>query len=146
MPTAGKLFGAITFAIIAWLVSGLIPPLLPEGSPTGMLQPVNAAVGFVMGWTILGRNAGNGLIATIGHASTTAVAVVFWCLLIWSGDEMLERSMRLFYNGPIEAIQDMATVAIEMGQTVATPQIIGALLVGVLVSAVMTESAASRWA
>lgn len=146
MPTAGKLLGAASFAILCWLVSGMIPPLLPEGTPTPMLQPVNAAVGFVMGWTILGRNAGSGLVATIGHASTTAVAVWFWCLLIWSGDEMLDRSMRLLYNGPVEALQDMASLAVEMIRTVGTVEIVGAMILGVFVTAVVTESAASRWA
>ncbi|MDJ1007440.1 MAG: TrgA family protein [Paracoccaceae bacterium] len=145
MPTAGKLLGAATFGILIWLVSGLIPPLLPEGTPTPLLQPVNAAVGFVLGWTMVGRNAGDGIVATIGHASTTTVAVVFWCLVIWSGDEMLDRATRLLYDGPIEALQDMAVLALEYGRLVATPQIIGAMLLGTLICAVMTESAASRW-
>jgi len=146
MPTAGKLFGAITFAIVAWFVSGLIPPLLPEGTPTGLLQPVNAVVGFIMGWTILGRNAGDGIVASLGHASTTAVAVVFWCLLIWSGDEMIERATRLFYDGPVEALQDMATVALGYGRMIATVEIIGALVIGAIASALLTEGAAARWA
>jgi hypothetical protein len=146
MPTAGKLFGAATMAIICWLISGFIPPLLPEGSQTGMLQPVNAAVGFVMGWSILGRNAGNGLVATVGHASTAMVAVVFWCLLIWSGNEMLDKSMKLRYNGPIEALQDMAVMAIESLRLIGTVEIVAAMVIGVLIAAVTTESAASRWA
>ncbi|MEM9710191.1 MAG: TrgA family protein [Pseudomonadota bacterium] len=146
MPTAGKLVGAIAFGIIAWLISGLIPPLLPEGTPTPLLQPVNAVVGLIMGWTILGRNAGDGLIATMGHASTTAVAVVFWCLIIWSGTEMYDKAIRLFYDGPIQALQDMAFMAIEFGRTIATTEIILGLVIGILAASVVTESAASRWA
>ena len=146
MPTAAKLFGAVTFAALCWFVSGFIPPLLPGNTPTPLLQPVNAGVGFIMGWTILGRNAGTGLIATIGHASTTAVASVFWCLLIWSGSEMIDKSMKLRYNGPIEALQDMASMAAGYASMIATVEIIGALVLGVIVTAIMTESAASRWA
>jgi len=146
MPTAGKLFGAVTYAILAWLISGLIPPLLPEGTQTGMLQPVNAAVGFVMGWTILGRNAGEGLVGTIGHASTTMVAVIFWCVVIWSGSEMIENSTNLRYDGPIEALQDMTTMAIESLRLIATPEIIGSMIIGIFVTALTTETAASRWA
>lgn len=146
MPTAGKLFGAICFAVLAWLVSGLIPPLLPEGTPTGLLQPVNTAVGFIMGWTLLGRNAGDGLVASVGHSSTTAVAIVFWCLLIWAGETMLDRSMRLLYDGPVEALQDLAVIAIDYGRTIATTEVITAVVIGTLVSALVTETAASRWA
>ena len=145
MPTAGKLFGAATFAIVCWLISGLIPPLLPEGTQTGLLQPVNAGVGFVLGWSILGRNAGDGLVATVGHASTTMVAVVFWCLLIWSGSEMIDKSTKLRYGGPIQALQDMATMAIEMLRTIGTVEIVALMVIGILVTAVITESVASRW-
>ncbi len=146
MPTGGKIVAAIAFAALCWIISGFIPPLLPEGLPTGMLQPVNAAVGFILGWRILGRNAGEGIVPTIGHASTTTVATVFWCLIIWSGKLMITNSMRLRYDGPIEALQDMAVEAIAYLKLIATPEIIIGLLIGTLVTAMVTESAASRWA
>ncbi|MEO1238270.1 MAG: TrgA family protein [Pseudomonadota bacterium] len=146
MPTGAKIIAALSFAALCWLVSGLIPPLLPEGTPTPYLQPVNAFVGFVMGWRILGGNAGRGIVQSIGHASTATVASIFWCLLIWSGELMLTRSMRLLYNGPIEALQDMAVEAIEYIKLIATPEILIALLVGTFVTAFLTEGAAKRWA
>ena len=146
MPTGAKIIAAITFAALCWVVSSFIPPLLPEGTPTPMLLPVNAAVGFIMGWRILGGNAGSGIVPSIGHASTTTVAVLFWCLLIWSGQLMLTRSMRLLYDGPIEALQDMAVEAVEYLKLIATPEIIVGLLVGTLLTAFLTEGAARRWA
>ena len=111
-----------------------------------LLWATLAYVGFVMGWRILGGNAGRGVVQSIGNASTATVASVFWCLLIWSGELMLTRSMRLLYNGPIEALQDMAVEAIEYIKLIATPEIIIALLVGTFVTAVLTEGAAKRWA
>lgn len=145
MPTAGKLFGAVSFALLCWFVSGFIPPLLPEGVRTDFLQPINAGIGFLMGWMLLGKNAGDGIVASIGHSSTTMVAIVFWALLIWSGDEMLENSVRLRYNGPVEALQDMAITAIEYARLIATPEIIGSMIVGIVVCAIVTEWAAARW-
>lgn len=146
MPTGAKIIAALSFAALCWLVSGLIPPLLPEGTPTPLLQPVNAAVGFIMGWRILGNNAGRGVVQSIGHSSTATVASLFWCLIIWSGEVMITRSMRLLYDGPIEALQDMAVEAIEFIKLIATPEIIIGLLVGTFVAAVLAEGAAKRWA
>lgn len=146
MPTGAKIVAAVCFAAMCWLVSGFIPPLLPEGTPTPLLQPVNAAVGFVMGWRILGRNAGEGFMRSIGHAATTTVASLFWCLLIWSGELMITRSMRLLYNGPVEALQDMAVEAIEYLKLIGTTEIVIATLIGTLIAAALTDSAARRWA
>ncbi len=145
MPTGSKIVAALVFAGLSWIISGFIPALLPEGTPTPMLQPVNAAVGFIMGWRVLGRNAGDGVVRSVGHASTTTVAVIFWCVIIWSGELMLTRSMRLLYNGPIEALQDMAVLAIDYIKLLGSPDIIIGLLVGTVVCAMLTESASRRW-
>ena len=107
MPTAAKLIGALSFAALAWFVSDLIKPLLPEGTQVGLLSPVNAFFGLLMGWRILGARAGEGIVSSVGYGLTAAVATVFWGLLAWAGYEMIVRSTRLYYDGPIEALQDM---------------------------------------
>lgn len=145
MPTAGKLIGAITFAAIAYFVSDLIKPLLPEGTQSGLLSPVNALFGLMMGWRIMGRGAGRGYVSAMGFGLTTLVAVVFWSLLLWAGYEMIKRATRLYYDGPVEALQEMAKLMAEYARLAATPEVIGAALVGAVLGGFLTEFFARRW-
>ena len=108
MPTGAKLIGGIAFAFLAYFVSDLIKPLLPEGTQVGWFSPLNAIIGWLMGWTIMGKGAGDSYRKTFGYGLTTLVATAFWCILVWAGYEMLQNSIRLRYDGPIEALQAMA--------------------------------------
>ncbi|NNE81559.1 MAG: TrgA family protein, partial [Silicimonas sp.] len=56
MPTGGKLIAAIVFAALAYFISDLVKPLLEDtqGSRVGSLSFVNAFIGLLMGWTIMG--------------------------------------------------------------------------------------------
>ncbi|MGI1661442.1 TrgA family protein [Palleronia sp. KMU-117] len=146
MPTAAKLIGAIVFAALAWFVSDLIKPLLPEGSQVGLMSPVNAFFGLIMGWRIMGRGAGNGYVSSWGYGLTTLAAIVFWCLLLWSGYEMTRRAMRLYYDGPMEALQEMAVLMAEYARIAIDPQVIGAAVIGALLGAMLTEFFSKRWA
>ena len=146
MPTAGKLIGAIAFGLLAWFMSDMIKPLLPEGTAVGLLAPVNGAIGVLLGWRILGAQAGEGLVPTVGHAMTTAVSSVFMCLLAWGGYEMYKRSIRMYYDGPVEALQEMAMLMVGYAALIATPETAITLLIGALLSAWITEAFASRFA
>ena len=65
---------------------------------------VNPIVGALMGWRISGARAGYSIRASLGYGITTVAATVFWCLFIWAGYLMVEASMRLRYDGPMEAL------------------------------------------
>lgn len=145
MPTAAKLVAAIAFAALAWFLSDLVKPLLPEGTQVGLLSPINAFFGLIMGWRIMGKNAGKGLFPSSGYGLTTLVATVFWCLLIWGGYEMIVRATRLRYDGPVEALQDMITLMLEYGQLAATNTILGTAVLGCLFCAWLAELSARRW-
>ncbi|MCU0856746.1 MAG: TrgA family protein [Rhodobacteraceae bacterium] len=147
MPTAGKLIGAILFAALAYFVSDLVKPLLPEGTQVGLMSPINAFFGLVMGWRIMGRGAGNGYVSAMGYGLTTMVATVFWCLLLWGGYEMTRRAMRLYYDGPVEALQEMTILMADYARTAVTdPTVVGAAIAGSLFAAAVTEFFARRWA
>lgn len=145
MPTAPKLIAALLFGALAFFVSDLVKPLLPEGTQFGAFSVVNAAMGALMGWKISGARAGGSMQASLGYGLTTAAVTVFWCLFLWSGYLMVEASMRLRYDGPVEALQDMGTMMITFGRTMGTPGIIGSLLVGSLVFGWLTEQVARRY-
>jgi len=145
MPTGGKLIGALVFAALAYFITDLVKPLLPEGTQVGKFSPINALIGFVMGWTILGRGAGKSYRQVFGYGFTTLAATAFWCLLFWAGVEMLDRSMRLFYDGPVQALQEMAALFIEYAKLVAVQSVIWPAVVGTVFVSWFTEFFARRW-
>jgi hypothetical protein len=145
MPTASKLIAGLLFGALAFFVSDLIKPLLEEGTQVGLFSLVNTLVGVLMGWRISGARAGHSIQASLGYGITTVAATVFWCLLIWAGYLMVEASMRLRYDGPMEALQDMGAMMLEFAQTMATPTVIGSLVVGGLFFGWLTEQVSRRY-
>jgi hypothetical protein len=145
MPTASKLIAALLFGALAFFVSDLIKPLLEEGTQVGWFSLVNPIVGAVMGWRISGARAGYSMRASLGYGITTVAATVFWCLFIWAGYLMVEASMRLRYDGPMDALQDMGAMMIEFAGTMATPTVLGSLLVGALFFGWLTEQVSRRY-
>jgi hypothetical protein len=53
--------------------------------------------------------------------------------------------MRLRYDGPMEALQDMGAMMIEFARTMATPTVIGSLIVGGLFFGWLTEQVSRRY-
>lgn len=145
-PTAPKLIAALVFAALAWWVCDLVRPYLPEQQPARGLNEVAAGFGLLMGWRVMGRLVGGGYVAAMGYGLTTLVAVVLWTLLALAGYEMVERAVRLFYDGPMEAIEAMVLLMIGYGSFLlnATPAVsaaVGAALCGVLVEFVARRAA-----
>ncbi|MDJ0639219.1 MAG: TrgA family protein [Paracoccaceae bacterium] len=145
MPTGAKLIGALAFAALAYFISDLIKPLLPEGTNVGSLSQVNAFVGAIMGWKVMGKGAGVTYRQSFGYGFTTMAAIIFWCLLVWSGHEMLKRSIRLYYDGPSEALQEMATLYVDYAKLAAVQEVIIPAAVGVIFVSWLTEYFARRW-
>ena len=147
MPTGGKIIAALTFAALAYFISDLIKPLLidTEGTRVGLLSPINALVGFVMGWKVMGKGAGRTYRQAFGYGLTTLAATAFWCLMVWAGYKMLVRSMALRYDGPIHALQGMAETFLEFGNLVAVNEVLVPAVVGALFMAWITEYFARRW-
>ncbi|WP_224824653.1 TrgA family protein [Cognatishimia sp. MH4019] len=144
MPTFARLVAAVLFAALAWWVSQLIVPLMPNERPMGYFAIINAAVGLVMGWRIQGARAGNGYNAAIGISLTTVAAVVFWGLLLNSTIVMVELSLRKSYDGAVEAVVGVVDLMATHGKIMLDPTVIGTLLVGGLAIGMVTEWASRR--
>ena len=145
MPTGGKLVAAITFAALAYFVTDLVKPLLPEGSRVGWFSPVNAVIGMAMGWMIIGKGAGKTYRQAYGYGLTTLAAIVFWALVAWSGYEMIRRSTKLYYDGPVEGLQEMAQLFLDYGKLAAVQEVIWPAIVGAIFVSWLTEFFARRW-
>lgn len=146
MPTAAKLVAGILMAGLAWYVSELVKPLLPDETPTPLLSEVNALVGLIMGWRVMGSRAGDGYRAALGYGLTAVAATVFWCLVIWAGREMTIRSTRLRYDGPMEGITDFFALCVQYGALLGDQTVLITMAVGGLVVGLASEWASRRWA
>lgn len=147
MPTGGKLIGALVFAALAYFISDLIKPLLidTEGSRVGWLSPINAFVGFCMGWTIMGKGAGKNYRQSLGYGLTTLAATTFWCLVVWSGYKMIMRSMAMRYDGAMHALKGMAELFLDYARLAAVDEVILPALIGTVFVSWLTEFFARRW-
>lgn len=146
MPTAAKLVAALLFAAVAWFASDAIVPQFPEGTDLGAFALVNTAVGALSGWFVMGRLAGEGYgVAAASGLRTTAV-FVFYALLFHSINEMLRQATRMRYDGVMEALTGMVAFMGKYALMVVTaPVVMGILLVGGVLAALVAEWASQRW-
>lgn len=139
MPTMGRLVGAILFAGLAWYTSLLIIPLFPVGTNLGLFQEVNTFFGLIAGWTVAGPRAGLGYVAAFSYGLTALVAMVVMALFFNSSVVMVEQSLRKRYDGPGEAVTDVFQMFVDHAIVMATPEIIGTLVIGGIVGGLVTE-------
>lgn len=146
MPTAAKLFAAISFALIAFFASEVFKPLLPEGTQTGLLSPLNTVIGLLSGWLVMGRLPGKGYATAAESGIRTSATALFFCLVLWSLYIMLVQSTRLRYDGPMEAITAMFELVGENGALLFSdaqgPMV---LLIGGILGGFLTEWASRRF-
>lgn len=145
MPTASKLAAAVAFALVAFLTLQTLVPHLPEGTQLGYAREISAAIGFLVGWLILGRATGRGYRDAVNSGLVTAVAVVFWALLSFSIYLMIRKSMRMMYDGPMEAVLGVFELMLEYGRTMLVPDVLGVLLVGGVLGGLFAEWASKQW-
>jgi len=145
MPTAARLVAALCLAGVAYVVSGMVIPLLPEGTDIGYFVPVNVLIGLVVGWTVMGSRAGRGTTAAINNGVTGVFMLVLWAIVVQAANEMVRRAMLNRYDDVFEAIVAVFEIGAEYAVLIATLPIGIALIVGALVSGLVTEYAARHW-
>lgn len=145
MPTAARLVATVLLAGLGWIMSEMIRPMMPEGTGFGSFNYVNMGIGAALGWFMMGKRAGLGTSAAISNGLTTCIAFAFWGLFIQAGNRMLENSLKRRYDGPVEGIESMFEIFVEYGMILITPHLAITLLVGCVVSALLTERAWFLW-
>ncbi|MCY4333051.1 MAG: TrgA family protein [Litoreibacter sp.] len=145
MPTAARLISAVLFALIGILVAGVVKPLLPEGQPTPYLYPVVIVIPMLCAWRVIGRLIGRGAVSAINTGVYGIVCAITFSVLAFAIGEMLKRSMRLQYGGPMDAITGMFGIFLEYAQLLIHPMAIGYLLVGGIVTGLIAEWSHHKW-
>lgn len=145
MPTAAKLVAAVMFAAVGFLAAQAYVPSLPEGTQIGFLREICAMLGLVIGWFVMGRLVGKGYVEAVGFGIRTSVTVLFWAVLGFSIYEMILRSTKMMYDGPMEALLGVFDLVIYYGKMMGSPEFIGTLLIGGVLGGIAAEWAGRRW-
>jgi len=145
LPTAARLVAAITLAGLGWIASDMIRPLMPPGTGFGWFNYVNAVLGAVCGWYVIGSRAGRGYVDAVANGLTGVAALVFWGFFAQSLNLMLKQAMENKYDGPFSAIVGILHNAIDYSQYVMDPGLITVLLAGGIACGLLAEAASRRW-
>ena len=145
MPTAAKFVGAICFAIFGYVTALAVIPVLPEGFQIGRMREVSAFIGLLNGWFIMGRLTGKGYRAGIGSGVRTAITIVIWALIVFAIYEMVLRSTKLRYDGPMEAVTAAFGLMLDYGKLMLTKEIIATIVIAGGIGGAITEWAGRRW-
>ncbi len=145
MPTAARLIAAISLGAVAFVVSYLVMPLLPEGTYFGYFVHVTVALGLLSGWIFMGRRAGRGVVPAINNGLTGMSVMVLWALFAQGTWEMFRLAMRHRYDGPFEALSAIFVIALEYFFVIAVPSVMLTLITGGILAGLVTENAFRRW-
>ncbi len=145
MPTTARLVAALAFALVAALSAVIYIRLLPTGTPTRMLVPVSAGFGVVTGWIVMGRNVGKSYAESAATGLRTAITILALVTLVFAVYQMLQRSMRMLYHGPVDAVLGVFALVLQDGQLMFDGDFVGVVTLGGMVAGMAAEYAHRRW-
>lgn len=145
MPTAAKLVAAFALALVMFVATVNYIPGLPEGTQTGYIKEIAAGIGLLCGWFFVGRTPGGNFAEALSNGLKGAVIATFWVLMVASGYMMIRRSMRMMYDGVIEAVLGVFEQLVELGALLFTPGVLGVLLGGGMLVGIAARGASRRW-
>ena len=145
MPTAARLIAALCLAVLGFVVSEMIKPLMPEGTSFGVFSYLNTAIGLVCGWSVVGSRAGRGFASGIGNGLTGTAALVFWALFAQGIYKMVSDAMRNRYDGPVEAFAAIFEIIGGYLRIMNDVTVIATLVIGALLTGLLTELAGRAW-
>lgn len=140
MPTAGRLAGALCFALLGALLAYLTIPLFKEARVPSFWWPLTIGSGLWAGWVVVGSRVGRGISSAIGNGLTGVAAQVFWILFVLASVEMVQKSLRKSYDSALEAIVNVFELGI--GHAVvfgANMDVLTAIVAGGIVCGLIAE-------
>ena len=146
MPTAARLVAAVCLAVLAYFLSLVVMPLMPDSTDFGYFIPVNVVLGLCAGWIVMGPRAGRGGITpAINNGLTGVFVLVLWALAAQAINEMVRLAMRNRYDGPFEAITAIFQIGAEWAWLIATAEFLVTAVIGAVIAGLLTEFAGRRW-
>ena len=145
MPTAARLVAAFCLAALAFVISGMVMPLMPESTDFGYFVPINVGLGLVAGWTVMGKRAGRGTTAAINNGLTGVFVLMLWGIGVQAINEMVRLAMLNRYDNALEATVAVFEIGAKYALIIATVPIGVVLVLGAVLSGLLTEVAGKRW-
>jgi hypothetical protein len=118
---------------------------MPEGTQFGLFSLLVAGIGLLCGWMVMGTLAGQGYGRSAGFGLRTSATLVFWALVVFSVYEMIVRSTKMRYDGPMEALVGVFDLMLQHGVLVLTVPVLAVLAAGGVLGGWAAEFAVRRW-
>lgn len=144
-PTAARLVAALSLAALGWIGSDFVRPLMPPHTVFGWFNFVNAGLGLLCGWIIIGSRAGRGYGEALTSGLTGVLALIFWGFFVQSFNQMLMQSLQGKYDGPLVALKGVFRNALDYGHYLIDLKLILVLLGGGMLCGLLAEAASKRW-
>lgn len=145
MPTAAKLVAGLAFALTAAVAAYVFIGQHTE-MPIGLKFILgNAVVGFFAGWYSLGRNPGHSNTAGAMSGLRTLVLLLIGSGMVFGGRFLLKNLGQFRSRDPIEIPLLWIQTTFEYVVLAMTPSVGLTLLIGGLLSGVVTYQASQKW-
>ena len=145
MPTGAKLMAAASFAVVGWVFANYYAMNMPDASAAGPIREGAAVIGALVGWQVMGPSVGKGYVEAAGAGVKTAVVLAVVALFLLALREMLDNSVKMRYDGAMDAILDVFETAVKRTQAMVSLGVFATLLIGGIVGGLLTENAGRRW-
>ncbi len=145
MPTAAKAVAALSLGTTGFILSGLVKGQMPHITSWGWFTILNVALGAICGWTMIGNRVGRGVSFMISAGLSASVMMVVWALFIQSGNEALRLALRRRFSGLFDFLAAMFEQMIEWGAMLLSVEFLIVMLLGGIVSGILSEIANRHW-
>lgn len=145
MPDSARLIAAVCIGALGFLVSFLIMPLLPESTYFGNFIWINAGLGVLAGWIVMGKRAGRGVASAINNGLGGAMTLVMWGLFFYGCYEMFNKAVDNWYHDPFDALIAIFELMATYGLVLLDPAVLMVLIGGGIVAGLFTELAWRNW-
>jgi hypothetical protein len=145
MPTGAKAMAAVCFAVVGFITAHTYVQNMEIPTDVGLLREMTAALGAIVGWRVMGNSVGKGYLRSIGSGWKTMLVLIFFALLSFGLYEMLQLSVKMRYDGPIEAILDVFQRMLDRSFPLASVPVLAVMLIGGGIAGLLAENANRRW-
>lgn len=145
MPTGAKAMAAFSFALVGWIVANTYVANMEIAERVGYVREWTAVIGLFVGWRVMGNSVGKGYARAITSGWKTMIVLIFFALLFFGIYEMLQLSVQMRYDGPMEAILDVFQRMLNRSISILKVPVLAAILIGGGIAGMATENANRRW-
>lgn len=145
MPTAPRLVAAILLAAMGAVAAYYFEPLVHEDTILPYFIYLSAGLGAVCGWWSVGRRVEYGHYGAISAGFTGAALFTFWFIFFQVAYRVIQFALWQRYRQNSDAIDGFVDWMIEYTLLLLTPEMLGVLLVGGILSGLGAVFAARSW-